>query len=96
MGFGGRRRNWAESEIARFYGLMPFANILSDEFAQAAAAIGLRARRDALASGHAVVFLDKLGRYIQELPDGSRQEVHLEPSGSWPFQVLSAIPIRAG
>ena len=53
-------------------------NILSDEFAQAAADAGLRARRDALASGHPVVFVDEFGRLVQEFPDGRRFEVRLE------------------
>jgi len=55
------------------------AHILTEEFAQAAADAGLRARRDALASGHAVVFLDDCGRYVQELPDGKRFEIRLWP-----------------
>ena len=77
---------------------MPFADILSDEFAQAAAEAGLRARRDALASGHPVVFQDKLGRYIQELPDGSRQEVRFESGGkrATHLRVLGAISTMAG
>lgn len=77
---------------------MPFADILSDEFAEAAAAAGLRARQDALASGHAVVFLDELGRYIQEFPDGTRLEVHLEAGGprATHLRVLRTIPSTAG
>ena len=55
------------------------ANILSDEFAQAAALAGLQARQAALAAGHPVVFVDDVGRYIQELPDGRRFEIRLQP-----------------
>ena len=58
---------------------MSSANILTDEFAQAAAAAGLRARRIALAAGHPVVFVDDLGRYVEELPDGRRFEIRLLP-----------------
>ncbi len=54
-------------------------DILGDAFAQAAAEAGLRARREALAAGHAVVYIDDLDRCIQELPDGRRFEVHLQP-----------------
>jgi len=55
------------------------AKILSDEFAQAAATAGLQARQAALAAGHPVVFLDSFGRYVQEMPDGSRFEIRLRP-----------------
>jgi hypothetical protein len=55
------------------------ARILTEEFAQAAATAGLRARRNALASGHPVVFVDDSGRYVEELPDGTKLEIHLEP-----------------
>ena len=54
-------------------------NILSEEFAQAAALAGLRARQNALAAGHPVVFVDELGRYVEELPDGTKLEVRLRP-----------------
>ena len=59
--------------------LMRPIDILSDEFAQAAAAAGLRARQTALAAGHSVIFVDELGRYVQELPDGRLFEVRLLP-----------------
>lgn len=52
--------------------------ILSEDFARAATAAGLRARRKALSSGHPVVFVDHIGRYIEELPDGRRLEIRLE------------------
>ena len=53
--------------------------ILTDEFAQAAAAATLRARREALASGHPVIFVDDTGRTVQETPDGRLFEVRLNP-----------------
>ena len=55
------------------------ADILTEEFAQAAARAGLGARRNALAHGHAVVFVDDCGRYVEERPDGKRFEIRLEP-----------------
>jgi hypothetical protein len=58
---------------------MPAGNILTEDFAQAAAAAGLRARRNALAAGHTVVFVDDLGRYVEELPDGTRLGIRLHP-----------------
>ena len=56
---------------------MASANILTEEFAKAAAMAGLRARQSALAAGHPVVFVDDLGRYVEELPDGRRLEIRL-------------------
>ena len=53
-------------------------SILSDDFADAAASAGQRAREAALAEGHPVVFVDDSGRYIQELPDGTKLEVHFK------------------
>ena len=58
---------------------MTSTNILTEEFAQAAATAGLRARRSALDSGHPVVFVDEAGRYVEELPDGTRFEIRLRP-----------------
>jgi hypothetical protein len=55
-------------------------SILTDDFAQAAAAAGRLARLDALATGHSVVFIDPRGRYVEELPDGRRFEIRLDPS----------------
>jgi hypothetical protein len=55
-------------------------SILTDDFAQAAAAAGRFARLDALASGHSVVFMDHGGRYVEELPDGRRFEISLDAS----------------
>jgi hypothetical protein len=69
-------------------------SILTEEFAQAAAEAGLRARQNALASGHPVVFMDGFGRYVEELPDGTRFEVHLR-SGSpreSHLQILGRLP----
>jgi hypothetical protein len=54
-------------------------NILGDAFAQAAAEAGLRARLEALTAGKVVVYIDDLDRYIEELPDGRRFEVRLQP-----------------
>jgi hypothetical protein len=54
-------------------------SILSDDFAEAAARAGLRAREAALAEGHAVVFLDESGRYIQEFADGTKLEIDFKP-----------------
>ena len=54
-------------------------NILGDDFARAAAQAGLRARTDALTAGKMVVYIDDLDRYVEELPDGRRFEVRLEP-----------------
>jgi hypothetical protein len=59
--------------------VMSSANILTEEFAQAAATAGLRARRNALAAGHPVVFVDDLDRYVEELPDGKQLEIRLQP-----------------
>jgi len=61
---------------------MAHAEILTEEFAHAAAAAGLRARQSALAAGHPVVFVDNFGRYVEEFPDGTRLEVHLEPGNT--------------
>ena len=58
---------------------MPSTQILTEEFAQAARAAGLRARQAALAAGHPVVFVDALGRYVEELPDGTMLEVRFRP-----------------
>jgi hypothetical protein len=58
---------------------MSSANILTEEFARAAAVAGLRARQNALAAGHPVVFVDDFGRYVEELPDGRRLEIRLQP-----------------
>jgi hypothetical protein len=44
--------------------------ILTDEFAAAAASAGLKARKHALAAGHSVIFVDDRGRYVEEMPDG--------------------------
>jgi hypothetical protein len=57
-------------------------NIFGDDFAQAAAEAGLNARIEALAAGKVVVYIDDLNRYIEELPDGRRFEVRLQPETS--------------
>ena len=54
-------------------------SILSDRFFQTAAESVRRARQAALDSGHAVVF-DRMGRYVEERPDGRRFEIRLDPS----------------
>ena len=56
--------------------------ILTDDFAQAAAAAGRRARQDALAAGYSVVFVDRYGRYVEELPDGRQFEIRFDPTRS--------------
>ena len=58
---------------------MSVVNILSEEFVEAARAAGLRARQTALSAGHPVVFLDEFGRYVKELPDGTKLQVRLRP-----------------
>jgi hypothetical protein len=67
---------------ARYWKLktMFSAGILSDEFAEAAAQAGRRARDEALAAGFPVVFRDSAGRYVQELPDGRLFEVRFDPT----------------
>jgi hypothetical protein len=73
---------------------MSSANILTEEFAEAAATAGLRARRNALAAGHPVVFVDDFGRYVEELPDGTRLEIRLQPgiSRETHLRILGEIP----
>jgi hypothetical protein len=53
-------------------------SLFTDDFANAAAMAGLRARRIALANGHPVVFVDDSGRYVEELPNGRRLEIRLQ------------------
>jgi hypothetical protein len=62
--------------------MMEPVNILGDDFAQAAAEAGLHARIEALTAGKVVVYIDDLDRYIEELPDGRRFEVRLQPETS--------------
>jgi hypothetical protein len=59
--------------------MMLAADLFSEEFAQAAATAGLRAREQAPAAGHSVVYIDDVGRYVQELPDVRLLEVCLHP-----------------
>lgn len=61
---------------------MQSVDILSDEFAALAAEAGLRARKTALDAGHSVVYLDHLGRYVEELPDGRLMHVQFQPGSS--------------
>jgi hypothetical protein len=77
--------------------LMQSAKIFTEEFAQAAAKAGLRARRNALASGLPVVFVDDVGRYVEELPDGTRLEIRLEPGipRETHLRILGEIPALA-
>jgi hypothetical protein len=77
--------------------LMADSGVLSEEFAQAAEAAGLRARRLALAAGHPVVFVDHLGRYVEELPDGRRFEIRLKPGTPREshLQVIGELPATA-
>lgn len=69
-------------------------NILGDDFAQAAAEAGLHARIEALSAGKVVVYIDDLDRYVEELPDGRRFEVRLQPETSRDshIRVLRALP----
>ena len=55
-------------------------DITSDEFAEEMAMAGRQAREQALANGHAVVFVDEQGRYVQEFPDGRLFEIRFDPS----------------
>jgi hypothetical protein len=55
-------------------------SILTSEFDEAAAEACRNARAAALAAGRAVVFADREGRYLKELPDGSLFEVRLDPN----------------
>src|ERR1700688_1607357 len=69
---------------------MSSPDILTEEFAQAAAIAGLRARQNALTSGHPVVFVDDCGRYVEELPDASGNSSTYRPQSStkttgWPL-----------
>ncbi len=59
---------------------MVHASILTDDFAQAASEAGWRARQEALAAGHPVVFVDAAGRCVEEWPDGKRFEIQLDPA----------------
>jgi hypothetical protein len=54
-------------------------SVLTDEFYEAAVAAVTRARQNALATGHSVVFQDEAGRYVEEQPDGKRFEVRFRP-----------------
>ena len=58
---------------------MKHLDIFSDEFAQACAEAGLRARQSALLAGQSVVFMDETGRVIEEHPDGRKFEVRFRP-----------------
>lgn len=73
-------------------------NILTEEFAQAAATAGLRVWRNALASGRPVVFVDEFGRYVEELPDGTRCEICPRPGTRREsyVQILSEIATAVG
>jgi hypothetical protein len=59
---------------------MVHTSILTDDFAQAAAEAGWRARQAALAAGHPVVFVDAAGRCVEEWPNGRRFEIRLDPA----------------
>lgn len=58
---------------------MSAISIFTEEFTRAAAMAGVRARQNALAAGYPVVFLDALGRYVEERPDGRQFEIRFEP-----------------
>lgn len=54
-------------------------DLVSPEFAERLKAVGHKARRDALAEGHPVVYRDQCGCYVQELPDGRKFEIRFYP-----------------
>jgi hypothetical protein len=67
-------------------------DILSDEFARAAAVAGDQARRDALARGVPVFYRDPvLGVEVMEQPDGRRFEIRYIPGalGDRNYEVVS-------
>ena len=54
-------------------------SVLTDEFADQVAAAGRKARRESLAAGFPVTFVDAKGREVQELPDGRKFEIRYVP-----------------
>ena len=54
-------------------------DLFSPEFAERLKEVGRKARRDALAEGHPVVYRDQCGCYVQELPDGRKFEIRCHP-----------------
>jgi hypothetical protein len=59
---------------------MASSSILAEESLNGITEAFLKARRDALEAGHAIVYLDADGRYVQELPNGRRFEIRFDPS----------------
>jgi len=55
-------------------------DITSDDFIKVATEAGARARQTALAAGQPVVYLDTLGRLVEERPDGRLFEIRLDPN----------------
>ena len=53
-------------------------SILTDDLLFTVAKACSKARADALDAGHAVVYIDAAGRYVEERPDGKRFEIRLD------------------
>jgi hypothetical protein len=77
---------------------MSAVGILTEDFAQAAARAGLRARAKALAAGHPVVFVDEFGRYVEEMPDGRRLEVLFQTGAprEMHLRLIRELPAKRG
>ena len=54
-------------------------SLLTDEFAEEIREAGRKARRESLAAGHPVTFVDSKGRDVQEMPDGRKFEIRFVP-----------------
>jgi hypothetical protein len=54
-------------------------NFSSPEFDAMLEEVGRKARSEALAEGHPVVYADECGCFVQELPDGRKYEIRFHP-----------------
>ena len=54
-------------------------DLFSPEFEEMLSEVGRKARTEALAEGHPVVYRDQCGCYVQELPDGRKFEICFHP-----------------